>query len=76
VLCTGALTQDQVALTWCRATGELDDAAAMLYAVKVEPVRVERAVRPIWAVTSGSIARGRCQRASTVRDGCGAGRGD
>ncbi len=45
LLCEGDIPETRVTLAWCRATGELDDAAALRRAVKVEPIRGERAAR-------------------------------
>jgi hypothetical protein len=38
VLCEGEVAQDRVSLSWCRATEELDDAAAVMHAAKVDRI--------------------------------------
>lgn len=45
LLCQGLPSPERVGLVWCRATGELDDAAALRHAAKVESVTSERAAR-------------------------------
>jgi hypothetical protein len=41
----GEVSQSRLSLVWCRATGEINDEAALRIAVKVEPIRAERGVR-------------------------------
>jgi hypothetical protein len=45
LMCEGEPSESRIACAWCRATGELDDAAALKYAAKVEAVRGEKGVR-------------------------------
>ena len=45
VLCEGEVEESRASLAWRRATGELDDVAAMRHAVKVDRVAGERAAR-------------------------------
>lgn len=45
LLSEGEPDPDKVGLAWCRATGELDDVAAMRHAVKVDRLRSERGAR-------------------------------
>lgn len=45
VLCTGEPSAERVSVAWCRATGELDDAAALRHAAKTEQIGHERSAR-------------------------------
>jgi len=45
VLCEGTPSQERVAVAWCRATGELDDVAAMRHGAKAERIESEHAAR-------------------------------
>ncbi len=45
VLGEGELAEGRVAVAWCRATGELDDAAAVCHAVEVERIESQRGAR-------------------------------
>ncbi len=45
VLCEREISESRLGLAWCRATGALEDPAAMRHAVKVEVVRGERGAR-------------------------------
>ena len=45
LLCEHEPSEERIRVAWCRATGALEDEAALQHAVKVESVRGERGVR-------------------------------
>jgi hypothetical protein len=50
VLCEGRVAEPRVSLVWCRATGAIDDAAALKYAAKVKEIDGQGAAR--WYVSA------------------------
>jgi hypothetical protein len=44
-LCEGEVSEERVALSWCRATEELDDAAALKHATKVDRVESQSSAK-------------------------------
>jgi hypothetical protein len=45
VMCESELSQERVALVWCRSIGALGDQAALKHGAKVDPIRGEREAR-------------------------------
>jgi hypothetical protein len=45
VMCEGRPSQERIALAWTRATGQLDDPAALEHAARVDAIRSEQEVR-------------------------------